>query len=387
MVAPSRRLDFLDCHSGAGRVIHARVRIERPAFVLDVDLRTEEREGNCITGVFGASGAGKTTLLHAIAGLRRPDRGEITVGGTAVFDSAKRIDVPPHRRGVGVVFQEPRLFPHRSVRGNLFYGRPRGPRSTAEFDAIVDRLEVRPLLDRGTEGLSGGEQQRVALARTLLSRPRALLLDEPLASLDIRLRHAALGLIARTLAAANLPALYVSHDLGEILRLTDRLAIIDRGRLVASGPYTGLLHDAAAWSVLRDRGAVNVLPAVLLRHDPVEGLSVVRVGIRPGDDQEFVCPAVEGAPGSPVSLSVPPWDVALAAGRVESVSIQNQVRGTVTRITNHPRGVLVEVDVGTPLFAEISGRAAATMGLRAGSPVVCLIKTQSICANAGTAPG
>lgn len=360
-------------------MIHARVSIERGGFLLDVDLRA----GAGVTGVFGASGAGKTTLLHTIAGLHRPDRGEIVVGGRTVFDSERRVNVRPHRRGVGVVFQESRLFPHMRVRGNLRYGLPGDPQAPAEFDAIVDRLEIRPLLDRAIDGLSGGERQRVALARALISRPRALLLDEPLASLDVRLRDAALGLIARTLAAAALPALYVSHDLGEILRLTDQLAIIDRGRFVACGSYSALLHNAAAWSVLRGRGAVNVLPAGLVRQDPTEGLSVARVGSVHGGGQEVLVPAVEGAAGSPVSLSVPPWDVALAGGRVESVSIQNQLRGVVTRITEHDRGVLVEVDIGAPLFAEISRRAAGAMGLRIGSSVVCLIKTQSISANPG----
>lgn len=354
----------------------ARVKLERPGFLLDVDLRAEGR----VTGVFGASGAGKTTLLHTIAGLRRPDLGAIVIGGATVFDSERRIDVRPHRRRIGVVFQEPRLFPHRRVRGNLLYGRPRGPLPPAEFDAIVDRLEVRALLDRRIDGLSGGEQQRVALARALLSRPRALLLDEPLASLDIRLRSAALQLLARTIAAAEMPVLYVSHDLGEILRLTDQLAILDGGRLVGCGKYTNLLHDAAVWSLVRDRGAVNVIPAFLLRQDPEEGLSVVRVGDPLGVGQEIFVPAVEGNPGAAVSLSIPPWDVALASGRVESVSIQNQLRGTVARITEHERGVLIEVDIGAPLFAEISRRAAVAMGLRAGSPVVCLIKTQAITA-------
>lgn len=362
-------------------MIQARVRFERPGFLLEVDLRTQGR----VTGVFGPSGAGKTSLLHAIAGLRRPDSGTIVVGGETVFDSGRRIDVPPHRRRIGVVFQEPRLFPHRRVRGNLLYGRPRGQGTPDELDAIVDRLEIRPLLDRGVGGLSGGEQQRVALARALLSRPRALLLDEPLASLDLRLRGSALGLIGRTLAATDLPAMYVSHDLGEILRLTDRLAIIDRGQLVAHGRYTGLLHDGAAWTLLREHGAVNVLPAVLLRHDPAERLSVVRVGSGPGGEQALFIPAIGGAPGSPVSVCVPPWEVALAIGRVEAVSIQNQVRGTVSKITEHEHGVLVETDIGAPLFAEISRRSAATLGLRPGSPVVCLIKTQAITAQPGAA--
>jgi molybdate transport system ATP-binding protein len=355
-------------------MIHAAVQLARDGFSLDVDLRTTSH----ITGVFGASGAGKTTLLHAIAGLTRPDGGRITIGDQPVFDSARNLHVPPHRRNIAVVFQEARLFPHYRVRSNMLYS-PRGRTGNpADFDQLTDLLELRPLLNRRTAGLSGGEQQRVALARALLSRPRALLLDEPLSSLDVRLKQTALRGLAQAITQAPMPVLYVSHDLGEILRLTDQVAVLDAGRLVGIGSYTDLVHDAKVWSVVRERGASNIITAHLVRHDPEEKVSIVQLPGPAGSRQELVIPAVAATPGSSVSISIPPWDIALAAAPVTAVSIQNQLRGTVKRLSMHDRGVLVEIDVGSMLLAEVSRRAATTMGLREGSPVVCLIKTQSI---------
>lgn len=190
-----------------------------------------------VTALFGPSGAGKTTVVNMIAGLVRPDRGRIAIGGEVLFDSAARIDVPVHRRHIGYVFQDGRLFPHLSVRHNLDYGRWMNghPRDEAALRRITGLLDIDALLDRRPGGLSGGERQRVALGRALLAQPRLLLLDEPMASLDAARKREILPYFARLRDETRLPMIYVSHDAGEVKHLADRVVLIDGGRVTATG--------------------------------------------------------------------------------------------------------------------------------------------------------
>ena len=349
-------------------MIRAAVQLERGGFTLDV--RFEAARG--VTGLFGASGAGKSTLIALLAGLERPGRGTIEVDGETLFDRERGVDIPTHRRRIGVVFQEHRLFPHMSVRGNIGYAAPRGEAASG-IAPIVDLLELGSLLDRRVTEISGGERQRVALARALASRPRVLLLDEPLASLDLRLKGQILPYLQRVRDSGRVPMLYVSHDLTEILQLTDDLMVLERGRLVGHGRYGDLVHDAAVLDVVRDRGMRNVFEAVVARHEPAEGLSVLRLGV----ERLLIIPRCAAAEGERVTVGVYPWDIALAASPVEA-SIQNQLPATVTRCTMLERSAMVEVDVGTRLVVEVSRRSAARMGLQPGRGVVCLIKSHAV---------
>ena len=190
-----------------------------------------------VTALFGASGAGKTTVVNMIAGLLRPDRGRIALDDEALFDDAARIDVAVWRRRIGYVFQEGRLFPHLSVRHNLDYGRWMGghPVDPAAFAHAVELLDIGHLLDRRPGKLSGGERQRVAVGRALLMRPRLLLLDEPLASLDEARKADILPYLVRLRDEAKVPMIYVSHDAGEVRRIASRVVRLDAGRVVASG--------------------------------------------------------------------------------------------------------------------------------------------------------
>ena len=190
-----------------------------------------------ITAVFGPSGGGKTTLVNLIAGLLKPDRGSIALDDTVLFDAAAGINVPPHRRHIGYVFQEGRLFPHLSVRQNIDYGRRMSGhlRVAEEFARIVDLLDIGHLLDRRPRLLSGGERQRVAIGRALLMRPRLLLLDEPLASLDGGHKREILPYLIRLRDRANVPMVYVSHTAAEVRRIATHVVLLDGGRVVASG--------------------------------------------------------------------------------------------------------------------------------------------------------
>lgn len=201
------------------------VELRRGGFTRSIAIRSEQR----VIAVVGDSGSGKTSLLHAIAGLLRPLRGRIEIAGRCLYDSAARIDLPAHRRHIGYVFQDARLFPHLDVRGNLLYGLRGEARHAPRFelDAIVELLGIGPLLQRGTAGLSGGEMQRVALGRALLSQPRILLLDEPLSMLDMNRRDELLPYLQRVRDETSLPMIYVSHYPDEVRRIADEVHVLD----------------------------------------------------------------------------------------------------------------------------------------------------------------
>ena len=196
----------------------------------DFRLAIDETLAGRVTALFGPSGAGKTTILDAIAGLRRPERGTIAVGGRVVFASERRIDVPAHQRHVGSVPQDVALFPHMNVRRNVLYGRRQGQRP--DLDAVAAILEVQHLLDRGVAQLSGGERQRVALARALMSSPEALLLDEPLAAVDVELRRRIIPYLVRVRDELAVPIVYVTHDRTEVGLLADEVVVLDKGAVI-----------------------------------------------------------------------------------------------------------------------------------------------------------
>jgi molybdate transport system ATP-binding protein len=198
-------------------------------------LELHERVDAAVTALFGPSGAGKTTVLDAIGGLRRPAAGEIRVGPRCLFSSRDGVDLPPHRRHIGYVPQDVALFPHLDVRHNVLYGRRRDERLSLE--GVAQMLEIGALLDRAVPGLSGGERQRVALARALMSSPELLLLDEPLAAVDLALRRRILPYLERVRDELAVPILYVTHDRDEVRRLADHVILLDRGRATAAGPH------------------------------------------------------------------------------------------------------------------------------------------------------
>jgi molybdate transport system ATP-binding protein len=211
------------------------VDVEKHLGTFTVSVRFQATGG--ATALFGPSGAGKTSVINMIAGLLKPDRGLIALDETVLFDAKARIDIPPHRRRIGYVFQEGRLFPHLSVRQNLDYGRRMSgrPRDADEFDRIATLLDIAHLLDRRPRMLSGGERQRIAVGRALLMRPRLLLLDEPLASLDAAHKREILPYLVRLRDDAGVPIVYVSHSPAEVRRIATKVVRLDAGRVVAVG--------------------------------------------------------------------------------------------------------------------------------------------------------
>ena len=330
-----------------------------------------------ITALFGRSGAGKTSIVNALAGLLTPSRGRIAVRDDVLFDNERHIDVPPNRRQLGYIFQEGRLFPHYSVKGNLLYGAKRN--DAAAFDRIVALLGLGDLLHRRPGDLSGGEKQRVAIGRAILAEPRLLLMDEPLAALDAARKEEILPFIAALRGALDIPVVYVSHAMDEVIRLADTLVLIDGGKVAATGTVEELTSRIDLRPLTGRFEAGAVLRTVLRGHDKVYGLSELAF---PGG--RLRVPHIDLPLGTPLRLRIQARDVVLASAPMSGLSIRNAFAGRVVEISPD-KGPLVDLrlDIGTPaepvmLWARITQRALADLRLAVGSPVHAMVKTVAL---------
>ncbi len=364
-------------------MLDIQIQWSRNRFKLDLECRVNAR----ITGVFGPSAAGKTSLLHVIAGLAQPDAGKIVLDDEVLLDTSRGVDLPAHLRGLAIVFQEGRLFPHYSVRGNLAYGAEQAQpgRLGIPFDDVVSVLDMANWLDRRPDQLSGGQAQRVALARALLSAPRMLLLDEPLSSLDEGLKTQVLPYLSKIKSAFEVPMLYVSHNIGEILQLTEELLVLEEGRLLGAGRFRKVISDDAVFRLASKLGLENVIAVRVAEHRKEEGLTVLHsMANTPHQDAEirnvleFLGPPVDCPIGAELHVAIRPQDVALASREISGLSIQNQLCGEVQSITDHAGKAIIDIDVGTPLLAELSRKAVGELGLAPGKYVCCLIKAHAI---------
>ena len=341
--------------------IRAAVRVDRGDFVLDVDLTLP---GRGVSALFGHSGSGKTTCLRAIAGLERAEQGRVTIGDTLWQDSARRLFVPPHRRALGVVFQEASLFAHLTVRANVEYGQRRVAKHERRFALaeVADLLGIAHLLERMPAQLSGGERQRVAIARALLAAPRILLMDEPMASLDVRRKQEILPYLERLHGELSIPIIYISHSPDEVARLADHLVLLDNGRAVASGALNDVLARLDLPASFADDAGV-VVEARVAAH---EADALTRLAFPGG---EIYVSARREPPGTPLRCRVHARDVSLALAPQTDSSILNCVAATVVGIaaTETPGHVLVRLDAGgQPLLARITQRSAKRLGILPG---------------------
>jgi len=355
------------------------VRLAFPGFTLQLAHRFAL---SGVTVVFGPSGCGKTTLLRILAGLERRASGRVAFDDEVWQDA--RSFTPPHRRGVGTVFQDARLFPHLSVEGNLRYAARRAPRTSAPLllDDVVVALGLGALRRRRVQTLSGGEKQRIAIARTLLTRPRLLLLDEPLIGLDAPRKAEILATIDRLPVDFGVPVLYVTHSLDEVIRVGDRMVALSEGRLRAGGEVVEVLESLDLGPEATPFEAGTVLAGTVLRHDPRFRLTQVEV-----EGQALEAPELDLPAGTSVRLRVRARDVALALRRPESVSIRNVLSGRVLDVAEDPQTAFAEIGVaigGQRLRARITRAAAAELGLAPGQPVLALLK--SIALDQGAMP-
>ncbi len=336
-----------------------------------LDLNVEFSAEAPVVGLFGRSGSGKTSVVNAIAGLLKPDGGRVMVDGEVLFDSARGINLAPEKRRIGYVFQDGLLFPHLSVRKNLLYGAPRAAGGAIGFDAVVELLGLASMLERRPLALSGGEKQRVAIGRALLSQPRLLLMDEPLASLDNQRRMEILRYIERLRNELKQPVVYVSHAVGEITRLADHVVLMNEGSVLAHGAVQQIFNraDLRPHTGRYEGGAL--IEAEAVAHDARYFLTRFRF-----DGGELVAPGIDTPVGTRVRIRIRSRDVSIATVRPHGISIRNVLEGNVTGIVDNG-GAIVEVAVrlgALDVPARISRQAREELAIEPGARVFLLIK-------------
>lgn len=342
------------------------------------DLKIRETFSPGITGIFGPSGSGKTSLLQAIAGLEKPLKGFITVSGRTLFDSSRNINVPVENRNIGYVFQEGRLFPHMDIRKNLMYGWMNNRSNKIGFDEVVDLLQLDGLLDSKPGSISGGERQRVALGRSLLSSPDILLLDEPFSAVDIRLRKQILPFILRIQRKVNIPVLVVSHDLPDLLRLTNKLIIIDEGYCLGHGEYHDLLRIPQISNFFGDKSLVNSLTVKVKSSSSESDLTLLAHPENPEVVIKCNRSSEEYRKEQEVRIFIDADDIALSNRKLKDITIQNQIPGTVTDLIARGSTLLCIVNSGFELVVEITVESQKRMEIKKGSKVWCLFKSVAI---------
>jgi molybdate transport system ATP-binding protein len=361
------------------------------AFALDVHLVAAPG----MTMIFGASGSGKTTLLRCLAGLRRPDAGEIIVGDRTWFRSIGRIDLPARRRHVGYVFQHLALFPHMTAAQNIAYGladRDEAARR-ARTRAIADSFHIAHLLDRRPDAISGGERQRVALARSLVTDPHLLLLDEPLAALDLATQTRIIADLRIWNATHRIPILYVTHAHREVFALGERVVVLRHGAIVADGTPHAVLETPAQETVAQLAGFENLLPIAHTSPHPDAGTMTCRlastadvaaikgaVDATAGDvgvDLEVPLTNLPADPRVPVRVAIRAGDIMLAAEEPRGLSARNVLPGTIASIRREGATVIVFVDAGCRFEVHVTPGAEASLRLAAGQRIWLVIKTHS----------
>jgi molybdate transport system ATP-binding protein len=352
--------------------IQAQFKLSYPGFKLEVDLTLP---GQGVTALFGPSGCGKTSLLRCMAGLTRAYQGHLSVQGESW--QSDKLFMPTHQRPVGYVFQEASLFEHLSVRRNLEFGQSRVPANCrrVEFAHMVQLLGIHALLERLPRGLSGGERQRVAIARALLTSPRLLLMDEPLAALDIQRKQEILPYLERLHHELDIPVIYVSHAPDEVARLADHLVVMESGRAVANGPLIETLARVDLPIHLGEDAGV-VLDAVVAERDCAWHLARVEFAggslwVRDGGH----------ALGEPVRVRILARDVSIALEKSEGISIQNCLPAIVEQLADdtHRALTLLRLQVGqSPMLARLTKRSADSLALVPGKPVWVQIKAVAL---------
>ncbi len=340
------------------------------------NLNTQFSIDDTTSGLFGKSGAGKSTVLGLIAGTLQPQKGQIVLDGKILFDSNKGIFVPREHRPVGAVLQFDSINAKETVRDNLTdtFNRTLKQRRIFKLDFLIELLELGSILDYGIELLSTGERQRVALARSLLKAPKLLLLDETFAAIGNDFRRQLLPILKRLQYEMGLPVLYASQSLGEILELTDLLIVLEQGKVLHKGSLLEVAKHENMLRYLGIRQIDNLLPVTIRSHDSEAGYSLadsfgtpLTLPLRP-----------HLSIGSQAQVSICSNDIALSRQYINGISIQNQIKGQICALIPNGESLIVQVDCGATLLADITPGACRDMDLKEGDNIHCLIKTRAI---------
>lgn len=356
-------------------MIEVDFQLKRKNFMVSIG----EQFGEGITGIFGPSGAGKTSLLQAIAGLAVPEKGKISIKNKPIFNTEKKINLPVNKRNIGYVFQEGRLFPHLNIEKNLLYGVKKNIPQKINFDKVVNMLNLKHLLHSKPANISGGERQRVALGRSLLASPDILLLDEPFSAVDVRLRSQILPFLLKIHRQTTIPILVVSHDLPDLLKLTNKLCIIRDGKCIGHDDYYELLKSTEILEIFDTGTIVNSVNMQVTNVDTMNRLTILS-SKNTQNNIRIVCEKSRDiySVGQELKLFIGSDDIALSSQKLNDVTIQNQIKGTITHIFYRQATTLCMVDVGFRLAVEITAESRKRMDIAIGSKVWCLFKSVAI---------
>lgn len=351
-------------------VVSANFLLSRPGFTLDIQCVIETR----VTGIFGPSGAGKTSFLHVLAGLETPDHGSISIQDHEVFNASKKLNLPPEKRKIGYVFQEGRLFPHLNVAQNLKYGLKKNMNL---FKEVADLLKITDIIDKKVSQISGGQAQRVAIGRALLSSPDILVLDEPFSALDKNLRQHIISLLKPLIQKYNIPMLVISHDLSDLLMLSDQLLIIHDGKCAGHGSYYDLIGQKEAFVEMSKSGLINSVEMKVDFIDKDKGLMILshkdcKISAESRLNENSFYNEKQ------VTIFLRPEDVTLALHRIEDISIQNQIEGRIEKLITTDNKVLCVIDHGFKLIAEVTLATKQKMKLEEGAKIWSLFKAAAV---------
>jgi len=357
---------------GVAMTLAVRVKKRLAEFTLDADFEAS----SAVTIVFGESGSGKTTLLRCVAGVTRPDAGRIAIGDRVLFDGDRRIDVPPRRRRVGFVLQQLALFPHLSARANIAYGLAHltAAEQRQRVDAIATSFRIVDLLDRHPAQISGGERQRVGLARSLVGDPEILLLDEPMSALDHATQSRIIEDLLRWNEARQIPVLYVTHSQREVFALGRRVLLFEEGRIVGDGQPQQVMNAPTHERIAELVGYENVLDGTIAACQPAAGVMTVTLA---GSEAQLETPVVAGSVGDPVRVAIRAGDVLVAIARPTGLSARNIIQGTVMSLRRTGASVALVVSVGVAIEVHVTPSACDELALREDREIWLIIKTHS----------
>jgi len=345
----------------------------------DFQLNVQAAIGDGITGIYGPSGHGKTSMLNAVAGLVNPDIGKIVLKDICVYNSNEHVNIPVHKRKIGYVFQDIRLFPHLSVAQNLRYGLKRDDKLSLGYHEVIDVLKIEHLLAKKPSECSGGEKQRIAIGRALLSGAQILIMDEPFSAVDIHLRNTIIPFLNAVNRRFRIPMLVVSHDLPDLLSLTDQLLLLKDGTIKALGRFQDLLQDEDNIGIMKDAGLYNVFSLKVFASLPQKNMVLLSNEIATFQVQVLLQSFLQKFEiGQPVKVLIRPEDISVSLRLVDQISLRNQIQGRIVKIFTRNGLSFCLVDAGEKVLVEITEASKKNMNLEIGTTVYCLFKSAAL---------